>query len=328
MKNSAKLLTRIATLGTAIYIVTVGIGGAQQLDMVSGSVGGGYFKAAAALSGYVAEEYPDIKITVRPGAGWANIDQLDSGAADLAVIENVLSSLAFKGESPTGDKYDFRMLAAVRGPSVVQAFVPVDRGVESFEQIAREKMPLRIATFESAHIVTPIAMDVLAEYGITKEKLESWGGKLINTSLDEGFRMIGDGVADVWISGGSYYPHPAAIELGVKGEYRVLSLSDEVAEAVAKKYGLGIAEVPGDAYAKYNGLGETYKSPSLIVTFAVRTTLDDDVAYNIMDALWKHKDDFHALHAQHTVFELGFAQENVGLTPIHPGAQRWYDEHK
>ncbi|WP_373090164.1 TAXI family TRAP transporter solute-binding subunit, partial [Sneathiella sp.] len=108
MRNSVKLLTKLTAVATALYLATVGIVNAQQLDMVSGSVGGGYFKAAAALSEYVAQELPNTRIIVRPGTSWANVDQLDSGSADLAVIENVLGTLAWQGKSPTGDKYDFR----------------------------------------------------------------------------------------------------------------------------------------------------------------------------------------------------------------------------
>lgn len=307
--------------------VFAGAASAEQLNMVAGSAGGGYFKAAAALSQYVSDEMPEVKITVRPGTSWANVDQLDAGTADLATIENVLSTLAWKGESPTGQKYDFRMLAAVRGPSVIQAFVPEDRGVTSFEQIAAEEMPLRIATFKRSQLVTPIALDALAEYGITKDKLESWGGQLIFTSLGQGFQMLSDGTADIWISGGSYYPHHAAIELGVKGKYRLLPLSDAVAEAVADKYGMNLVEVPEGAYAKYNGESPAYKSPALIVTFAVRTGLSDDLVYNILDALWTHREAFREVHNQHGVFDLGFADTNVGMAPLHPGAKRWYDEH-
>ena len=320
-----------------MYVTLVGVlaitGGsygamAEQLKMVSGSVGGGYFKAAAAFSEYVAAEIPGIKITVGPGTTWANVDQLDSGKVDLAVIENVVSSLAWSGDSPTGVKYDFRMLAAVRGPSVVQAFVPVDRGIESFEQILKEKRSIRIATFERSQLVTAIAIDVLAGYGITPEKLESWGGQLIFTSLKQGFEMLGDGVADMWLTGGSFYPHPAAAALGLKGKYRLLPISSEVAGTVAAKYGMQLAEVPAGAYADSNGENEAYPSPMVVVTFAVNKDLDDDLVYNMMDALWKHREEFYAVHKQHKVFTIDFAKANVGSAPIHPGAERWYADQK
>lgn len=323
IRSMSRTLCKAASLSVGLLAV-VNSASAEQLKMVSGSVGGGYYQAAAALSEYVGKEIPDTKITVMPGAGWANVDQLDSGAADLAVIENVLSTLAWKGESPTGQKFDFRMLAAVRGPSVVQAFIPADRGITSFEQIVKEKRPIRIATFERAQIVTPIALDVLAGYGITKEKLEAWGGQLIFTSIKEGFQMLGDGVADMWITGGSFYPHPSAMELGLRGNFRLLPISEEVATSVAEKYGMKLGKVPANVYADSNGENVEYPSPMLIVAFAVRTGLDDDLVYQIMDALWKHREEFYAVHEQHKVFELEFAAENVGDAPLHPGAKRWY----
>jgi len=310
----------------AILIASAGLANAEQLKMVAGSVGGGYFKAAAALSEYVAAEMPDVKITVGPGTTWSNVDQLDSGKVDLAVIENVVSSLAWSGDSPTGDKYDFRMLAAVRGPSVIQAFVPNNRGIDSFEQIVKEKKAIRIATFERSQLVTGIAIDLLAEYGITEEKLKEWGGQLIFTSLKQGFEMLGDGMADMWLTGGSFYPHPAAAQLGLKGKYKLLPISDSVAKAVADKYGMQIAEVPAGAYADSNGENVAYPSPVVVVTFAVNKDLPDDLVYNILDALWKHREEFYAVHRQHNVFKLDFAQSNVGGAPLHPGAAKWYAE--
>lgn len=300
---------------------------AEQLKMVSGSVGGGYYQAAAVLSDYVTKEFPDIKINVMPGTTWANVDQMDAGQVDLAVIENTTSTLAWKGESPMGQKFDFRMLAAVRGPSVVQAFIPSNRDITSFEQIVKEKRPVRIATFERSQAVTPIALDVLEAYGITQESLESWGGQLIFTSINEGFQMIGDGVADMWITGGSFYPHPSAIELGVRGPFRLLPISQEVADSVAKKYGMAVGTVPAGVYDKDGGENVAYPSPVLILAFAARTSLSDDTVYKIMDALWKHRDEFRAVHAQHQVYDLPFAAKNVGEAPLHPGAAKWYADH-
>lgn len=318
-----------SALGGALFA----LGGASttlaediNLTFVTGSTGGGYFKAAAAFAEYISKEMPEIKTTVLPGAGWANIDRLETGDADLAVVENVLATLAAKGDSPTGRKYDFKMLAAFRGPSVAQAIIPVDRGVTSFEQIAAEKLPLRIATFERAHIVTPIATDILAEYGITEEALTSWGGRIIYTSLNEGFRMVNDGVADMWLSGGSFYPHHAAIELGTKEEFTLLPISEEVAKAVSAKYGAQVAEVPAGIYEDANGTSALYYSPSLIVAFAVRSDLDEELVYKLTATLWKYREDFRAVHNQHMVYDLEFAAKNVGDAPLHPGAARWYKE--
>ena len=63
-----------------------------------------------------------------------------------------------------------------------------------------------------------------------------------------------------------------------------------------------------------------------MVTFAVNKDLPDDLVYNILDALWKHREEFYAVHRRHNVFKLDFAQSNVGSAPLHPGAAKWYAE--
>jgi len=326
-RHSLSWLLKCLSIPATLLALAAPPASAQQLTITTGSVGGQYFQLGAALGEYISAEIPEVSTTVIPGGGWANIDRLESGDADIAVVENVLSTLAIQGDSPTGKPYDFRMLAAVRGPSIVQAAIPKSRGITSFEQIAEEKRPLRIATFERAQIVTPIAIDVLAEYGITEEKLNSWGGQLIFTSTSEGYRMINDGVADMWITGGSFFPHPANIELGTREPFIVLPVSKEVADKVAAKYGASVGEVPAGIYKDSNGENEAYYSPMIILGFAVRTTLEDDLVYKIKDALWKHRDEFRALHDQHKLYTPEFAKTNIGKAPLHPGAERWYAEH-
>ena len=246
-------------------------------------------------------------------------------AGNIAVIENAQATLAWRGESPNNQTYDFRMLAAVRGPSVAQAIIPTSRNITSFEQIVEQKIPVRVATFEPAQLAAQMAVAILEEYGITREKLESWGGQLIFTSAEEGYRMINDGIADMWFTGASVYPHPSPIELGTKEPCRVLSVSKEVATAVAQQYGASVGEGPAGVYDDANGENESYWSPLLVVGFAVRTGLDEDLVYRITDALWKYREEFRQMHSQHAIYDQN-AWQGIGEAPLHPGAERWYRE--
>ncbi|MGI9386800.1 MAG: TAXI family TRAP transporter solute-binding subunit [Methyloligellaceae bacterium] len=327
-----KVLRKIFWLGClALAVVTMPIGNsanAADLTLTAGSPGGGYFKAAAAFAEYIKAEIPGTNTTVIPGGGWANVERLtpESKLADVAVVENALSTLAWKGESPTGKKYDFRMLASFRGPSVAQAVITKSAGVKTFEEIAAKKMPIRIVTFERSQLVTPIALDILAGYGITEEKLKSWGGKIVFTSQGEGIRMILDGLADMWITGGSFFPHHKYIQLGTKKPFRLLPMSKAVAEKVAAKYGAELFQVPADIYKDANGESGSYWSPMLIIDFAVRTELPDDLVYKMTAALAKHKDEFWQIHKQHKFYKPEVAWKNVGSAPLHPGAEKWYKE--
>ena len=315
-------------LAAALVVGLIQPAFSADITFAAGSPGGGYFQAAAAFAEYLKTEIPNTSTTVMPGGGWANVERIapEAKQADVAVIENVLSTLAWKGESPTKKKYDFRMLASVRGPSIAQAVIVKSAGIKSFDEIREKKFPIRIAMFERNQLVTPVALDILAAYGLTEEKIRSFGGKIIYTSLDEGVRMINDGHADMWLTGGSFFPHPKYIQLGAKAPFMLLPISKEVASKVAAKYGAEIMEVPGGIYKDSNGANDPYWSPMMIIVFAVRKDLPDDLVYKMTDILARNKEKFWKVHSQHQFYKPEEAWKNVGAAPLHPGAEKWYKE--
>lgn len=317
----------------AAIVFALGTAGAafagESITMTAGSPGGGYFKAAAAFGEYIKKDIPGTSITVIPGGGWANVERLDpaAGTADIAVLENALASMAYEGTGPTGKKYDFRMLAAFRQPGAAQAVTLDSTGLKTFEDIAAQKYPIKIAMFERHQLATAQALAILEEYGLTVKKIESWGGKVMFTSISEGVRMMMDGQADMWFTGGSYFPHSQYIKLGAKKPFTLLPVSKKVAEAVGKRFGQDIMEVPAGIYAENNGTNVGYWSPATIVTFGVRTGLSDDMVYKMASALANHKEEFWTVHRMHKFYRPEVAWQNVGTAPLHPGAVKFYKEN-
>ncbi|MBM3566229.1 MAG: hypothetical protein FJX42_08980, partial [Alphaproteobacteria bacterium] len=237
--SALESIVRRSFMAVAAIVGLAHPAGAKDITLAAGSPGGGYFQAAAALAEYIKAEIPNTSTTVMPGGGWANVERIstESKQADVAVIENILSSLAWTGNTPTKKKYDFRMLASVRGPSIAQAVIVKSAGIKSFDEIRQKKIPIRISMFERNQLATTVALDILAEYGIPETMIRSFGGKTVYTSLDEGIRMINDGHADMWLTGGSFYPHPKYIQLGSKAPFQLLPIGKEQATKIASKYG-------------------------------------------------------------------------------------------
>lgn len=310
----------------AVAVTVVPVSAAERITITAGSPGGGYFKAAAALAEYIKADMK-VQTTVIPGGGWGNVERLQNKLADIAVLENAVVTMATKGEGPNKQKYDFRMLASFRGPNVGQAAIINSTGIKKFEDIVARKFPLRVAMISPpSHIISTTAVDVMAAYGITKEAVESWGGKFIYTSQNDGFGMIMDGRADMFFLGAAYYPHTKYMELGTKSAFTLLPISKEVAEKVADKYGLGIEKVPAGIYKDSKGTNDEYWSASLVVTFAVRTDMKDDVVYAVAKALANHKEEFWKVAAQHKFYDPSRAWKNIGTAPLHPGAKKFYQE--
>lgn len=300
----------------------------ETITMTAGSPGGGYFKAAAAFGEYIKADIPGTSVTVIPGGGWANVERLDpaSKAADVAVLENALASMAYEGTGPTGKKYDFRMLAAFRQPGAAQALILDSAGISTFEELKEKKPPIRITMFERHQLATGQALAILEAYGITVDDVESWGGKVVFTSIGEAMRMLADGQADMWFTGGSYFPHPKYVQLGAQHPFKLMPISKEVAAEVGKKFGQDIMEVPADVYANANGQNPPYWSPATILTFGVRTDMDVDLVYKMTKALADHKEEFWKVHKMHKFYRPEVAWKNVGVAPLHPGAEKYYKE--
>ena len=300
----------------------------ESVTFTAGSPGGGYFKAAAAFGEYIKADIPGTSVTVIPGGGWANVERLDpaSKAADVAVLENALASMAYEGTGPTGKKYDFRMLAAFRQPGAAQALILDSVGIKTFEELKEKKPPIRITMFERHQLATAQALAILEAYGITAKDVESWGGKVIFTSIGEAMRMLADGQADMWFTGGSYFPHPKYIQLGARHPFKLLPISEKAAAEVGKKFGQDIMEVPADVYADGNGQNPPYWSPATILTFGVRTAMDEQLVYDMTKALANHKAEFWKVHKMHKFYRPEVAWQNVGVAPLHPGAERFYKE--
>ena len=330
MNKKQRFSSALPRWGLMAFVVTfasMAIAG-ESITFTAGSPGGGYFKASAALGEYIKSDIPGTSVTVIPGGGWANVERLDpaSKQADIGVLENALASMAYEGTGPTGKKYDFRMLAAFRQPGAAQAVIVDSLGLKSFEEIKAKKHPVRIAMFERHQLATGQALAMLAAYGMDAKTIESWGGKVIFTSHGEGIRMIMDGQADMWFTGGSYFPHHKYIQLGAKKAFRLLPISKAVAQKVAKRFGQEIMEVPAGIYDKNNGQNDAYWSPATIVTFGVRTDLSDDLVYKIAKALANHKEEFWEVHRMHKFYTPEVACQNVGTAPLHPGAIKFYKE--
>lgn len=325
------LFTGARSLAVAVAFSVAAMGSAlsaETLTLSGGSPGGGYLKAAAAFAEYIKKDIPGTSTTVIPGGGWTNIERLDpaSKLADVAVLENALAAMAYKGTGPTGKKYDFRMLASFRGPSIAQAVATVDSGFTSFEKIRDQKLPVRIAMFERHQLAAQQTLDILDAYGLSVKDIEAWGGKVVFTSQGEGIRMLMDGLADVWITGSSLYPHHGYIELGTKKAFRLLPISKDVAAKVAAKYGQDVMEVPANIYGDNNGSNDAYMSPVTIVTFGVRTGLSDDVVYKMTKALADHREELYKVHKQNRFYKPETAWKNIGSVPLHPGAAKYYKE--
>jgi len=323
---------RYFVAATVVGVVICGFGGyglcieSVNLLITAGSPGGGYYRACAAFAEYIKKDIPGSTVSVVPGGAWANLERLDAKKADIAIIENASASLGYKGKPPAKRQYDVRMLASVRGPGLDQYVVLEQTGIKSIEEIKEKKYPVKLMMLERLSLCTSMAEDTFKAYGFTFEDIQSWGGKVVFTSFNEISRQILDGIGEMFAGGSILYPQPHFIRIGSKRKFRLLPLSKEVAQKVGEKYGTEVVKLEADLYKEHNGVNDPYWSNAVVLCFAVRPGLSDEIVYNLAKVLENHKKEVWALHPQHKFYQPNVAWKNVGIAPLHPGAAKYYKD--
>lgn len=150
----------------------------------------------------------------------------------------------------------------------------------------------------------------------------------VRLSWGEGYAALADGKIDMMV-------RPAEIgsanieRFGLSGEFRVLSIPDEVLggeemQALFGRPGRGMIQFEGDVYDGQQTEG-TITALSFTQFVGTHAGVSEDVVYAATKAFWENLEDVHAtaFFMKSVTPETAFTSVNV---PLHPGAIRYYEE--
>ncbi len=150
----------------------------------------------------------------------------------------------------------------------------------------------------------------------------------VRLSWGEGYAALADNKIDMMV-------RPAEVgsskieQFGLSGEFRVLSIPEEVvgSEAMQKLFGRpgrGMLQFDGGVY-KGQLTGGEITALGFTQFVGTHAGVADDVVYNATKAFWENLDDVHAtaFFLKEVTAETAFTSVNV---PLHPGAAKYYDE--
>jgi len=265
--------------------------------------------------------------------GLDGLIQLDDGNADLVIsTPAMLMSKGLTGEAPFPKAMPcLRALATL--PQNDRMVLAVDHkyGIKTFEDLRKQKPALRIATSvnDGTNFIGYVADKFLDAHGISKSKIESWGGTVLTAQRPEQcVRLVENGDADallqeaimtVWwrglIEGNSLVPLPA---------------EPHALESIQKSSGLGANPLPAGFW---DNLSE--ELPALDFSdfvILVRDDMPKEVAYLLTWALveTRHLLEGQYMHIPPAKSPLSYPldPEKMAQTPIqlHEGAKEYYSK--
>ena len=118
----------------------------MKVTLAGGSVGGAWSVAGNAIGETLRREYPNTSFTYEPGREQSNILLVSQGRVQLGIAHAQLAGRAIAGGEPFKQPVtNLRAIAVIDPQAAMQVFARQGSGFESFEQVRRDKKPIRVA---------------------------------------------------------------------------------------------------------------------------------------------------------------------------------------
>lgn len=287
-----------------------------SLNMATGGTSGTYYGFCGVLAQVLNEKLADsLSITVEStGASAANIDLIDTGADQLAIVQNDVMYYAYSASDMYADKTPIESYSAVMScyPEYVQIISSKD--ITSIDQLAGKKVSVGDAgsgvEFNARQILAAYGIDIDNDITKNNQSFADSADSLKNGTIDAAFVVAG-------------YPTTAVSELASTFDFNVLEVDQEHADALMGEYGFyTYGVIPANTYGPV-----TVDVPAVAVmaTIIARNDVADDTIYNFVKGIFDNQEDITAGHAKGAELSLETAVSGIDI-PFHPGAAQYFEE--
>ncbi|MDR3311914.1 MAG: TAXI family TRAP transporter solute-binding subunit [Spirochaetaceae bacterium] len=283
-----------------------------RIRMATGGNTGTYYAYGSAV-GQILKEKTGIDVIVQStGASKANIQLMDAGEVELALVQNDVMDYAWRGvDLFNGTKIQsFSALAALY-PEAIQ--VVATSAIKTIADLKGKS----VSVGDAGSGTEFNAWQILAAYGIATTDINKQ-----NLSFGASAEALRDGKIDAFfcVAGA---PTTAITELAISKDVVLLEIDDAHAAQIIQQYPF---------YAKFNVPAGSYRGTNKNTqTLAVKSTLivspklSEAAVYILTKALFENKDAIGAAHAKGKELDPGYAVSSIS-TPFHPGATKYFKE--
>jgi hypothetical protein len=285
---------------------------ATQMGIATATVGGAYYPMGQAIANVVNAHYDGVVLNAEVTNGALENNRLiNDGESALAITNADLAYYAYNGQAPYDAKQNVVAIGNLH-PSVFHIITLGNSPINSIEDLKGK----RIACGPAGGASIGIMQNILAEYGMSFDDI-------IPSYLpySDGYTQMTDGNVDVALAT-SGYPAAAVMEVVATNSIKFLEVDPDILEDMLDKYPYYTdANVPGDVYK----LESDVTAIGIANVFVCNPDMDEEVAYNITKALYDNVAELKANNK--TAEQMDETKLSATSIPLHPGAQRYFDEN-
>jgi TRAP transporter TAXI family solute receptor len=292
-------------------------GNGGRLAIATGNTTGVYYVLGGGYAQVINKNLPGYRATAEAtGASVENVERVVSGQSDIAFCLADTAFDAVSGQGSFTSKQPVRALARIYS-NHTHVIVRADSGINKIEDMKGKT----ISTGSPKSGTEVIALRLLRSAGLDPEKDVKRQKLALAETVDgiEAGRIQGL----VW-SGGLPTPDIKRLFADMNDKVKFLDLSPYLMGMQTKFSPLYTADTI--AKSVYNTPADV-KSIAVPNVLLVRDTMSDDLAEKLTALLFEHQQDLAAVHPEAKNYDIKTAQETGGI-PLHPGATRYYSQHK
>lgn len=219
---------------------------------------------------------------------------------------------------------EFRAIARLERPSWLAVAATVESRITSLAQVKEQRLPVRLLTGNWDSVATVVPKRVLAYYGLSREEIESWGGRFHRITGHPYSPFIRENDVDLII--GNIYLGYSPVgrywqEASILLNLRFLDLPEDLIEHICRERNGERGFIPRRLVRGVDRDVPSVASSQLLVYG--RADLPEEFTYQLARAY-----DEQSFAFLETAIHMAYDSRTAFKTPIplHPGAERYYRE--
>ncbi|MCM3636971.1 TAXI family TRAP transporter solute-binding subunit [Sporosarcina luteola] len=283
------------------------------LSVLTGGTQGTYYALGGALADIISQE-TGVKTTAEVSqASAANMTALKDGSAEIAFVQTDIAYYASKGEMMfDGEVIDNVSAIGALYPETVQLVTLEKNGIKSFEDLKGKKVSVGApgsGTYANAE-------QLLEIHGLSMKDIQAQ-----DLDFGESQESLQAGQIDAaFITAGT--PTGAVEGLNAVAQVYIVPVSEDKADELISKYQYYAKEViPAGTY----GIKEDTPTVSVGAMLIIQNDVPEDLAYEITKAIYDNASKL--THPKGALIKAETGLDGIGI-PVHPGAQKYFDEKK
>ncbi len=296
---------------------------ATTLQFAAGSVGGGWYALAAAMSDLVKQEVPNLQLNVVPGAGIANHPRVVSNDVQLAMGFPSVAKALMEGVEPfqAADKsQDIRAVLSSLSVTFFTFAVADEVPFNSFEEFVQKKYPLKISMDRVGTTDEWVWRLALKHFGVSNDDLKKWGGSVTYVGYADQANNFKDKHVDaMWDNIAAPGPHIQDAMLSRKVKF--IPLPESLRRELIDKGAWADRNIPAKVYGNDKEIG----SVGAVATIMTSPKVSEDVIYAFTRVINENADKVRKMQASAEIFDPATAWKETGAQ-LHPGAAKYFKE--